>query len=571
MKKKHIIILVIVAVIICSSAIGIAVFNMNSEFIQYAKFIDLVDEGRIEEVVIKNEDTLKIHTNDDQVFITNNPLKENFKEFLLLEGINVKSSTGDLSAVLSSLFIVGIFVAVYVTMNKKNGKDKQLVKDVRSASGYQESVINFDNVAGNYEAKDMLKDTIDFIHNPEKYTKVGAKMPRGILLYGPPGTGKTLLARAIAGEANVPFYALSGSDFVQMYVGVGAKRVRELFEKARKSKRAIIFIDEIDALGKSRSSKANSNNDERDQTLNALLTEMSGFSDSDGIVVVGATNRSDILDKALLRPGRFDRQIEVALPDRYARQDIISLYLKNRPVADDVDISNIALKTVMFSGAMLSNLVNESAILAANSDSHMIMNQHVESAFYNVLAGREKKHRNKIMDQEEIKVTAIHEAGHALLTMKLCPDVKIDKITIIPTSNGAAGYNYNIYKDKMYRTKEEIVNSIMVLLGGRAAEEIILGKAKVTSGCVNDIKHASNQIYEYFKIYGMDDEYGIINIETLSDEQILVEKCREKLNELYKESIDVLGKNSSSLKKIMMELLEKETLTGEDVKRIRVA
>jgi cell division protease FtsH len=391
-------------------------------------------------------------------------------------------------------------------------------------------------------------------------------MPKGLLFYGPPGTGKTLMAKAIAGEADVPFYAMSGSDFVQMYVGVGASRIRTLFNKAKKHEKAVIFIDEIDAIGKKRARNSSASNDERDQTLNALLTEMSGFHDNQGIVVIGATNRLDTLDEALLRPGRFDRQIEIGLPDINSRKKILELHTKNKPLSDDVDLKALAKSTVGFSGAMLENLINEAAILAAKQQKKVISQSHIDRAFYTVLAGAPKTDLSYISYRER-EITAYHEAGHALATKLLLPENYISKVTIIPSVKGAGGFNLSIPKDSMYQSQRQILANIKMLLAGRAAEELIFGSQEITTGAGNDIQKASSLVVDYTNKFGMDPDMGLFSTYILQEgiDQELLEKCRSIINTLYEETKELLSQNIYALKNIARELLIKESLTGEDI------
>ena len=471
-------------------------------------------------------------------------------------------------AVLKVLLVLGIAVAIFWFV--RNGDNaKNLVKDSNKKKKNPVSSVTLAQVAGNAEAKSMVEDIITFIKSPEKYSAVGARMPKGLLLYGPPGTGKTLMAKAIAGEANVPFYAMSGSDFVQMYVGVGASRIRNLFNKAKKSERAVIFIDEIDAIGKKRARNTSASNDERDQTLNALLTEMSGFHDNQGIIVIGATNRLDTLDEALLRPGRFDRHIEIGLPDVNAREHILSLYARRKPISDDVNLDELAKSTVYFSGAMLENLLNEAAINAANDQKSIICKDHIDKAFYTVIAGAPKSDRSYITDQDR-KITAYHEAGHALATTLLLPEHFISKVTIIPSVRGAGGFNLSIPKDTMFQTGRQLRANIQVLLAGRVAEELIFGADEVTTGASNDIQKASGLLLDYINKFGMDADMGLFSMEVLNDshDNQLIAKCRTQMNELYEEIKKLIQENLSLLENITAELLEKESLNGQDIERI---
>jgi cell division protease FtsH len=467
---------------------------------------------------------------------------------------------------------VGLVLGGVLWFIKNGGNTGNLVKDAnrkKKQKSKENSVVTLSQVAGNAEAKSMVEDIIAFIKDPDKYAKVGARMPKGLLLYGPPGTGKTLMAKAIAGEANVPFYAMSGSDFVQMYVGVGASRIRSLFSKAKKSEKAVIFIDEIDAIGKKRARNVSASNDERDQTLNALLTEMSGFNDNQGILVIGATNRLDTLDEALLRPGRFDRHIEIGLPDINARKHILSLYAGKKPVADDVDLKELAKSTVCFSGAMLENLLNEAAILAANEQNTAIHKSHIDKAFYTVIAGAPKQDRSYITELDR-RITAYHEAGHALATRLWLPEHDISKVTIIPSVRGAGGFNLTIPRDTMFQNKRQLKANILVFLAGRAAEELIFGAEEITTGASNDIQKASQLILDYINKFGMDEEMGLFSTEVLGEnhDARLVEQCRVKLNTLYAETISQLRSNLPLLEAITAELLEQETLNGTDLERI---
>ena len=424
----------------------------------------------------------------------------------------------------------------------------------------------FHTVAGNDEAKESLIDIVDFLKTPEKYSKYGAKMPKGVILYGSPGTGKTLLAKAVAGEAGVPFYALSGSDFVQVYVGVGASRVRNLFKKAKAHGKAVIFIDEIDAIGKTRAggnSATGGGNDERDQTLNALLTEMSGFGESDGIVVIAATNRLDTLDSALLRPGRFDRHVEVALPDVNARERILELYLNNKP-HKDININTIAKNTAYFSGAKLEALINESAILAAKEDCTFITQNHINSAFSTVLAGSEKKDRSSITNADS-KLTAYHEAGHALMSLLKVPEDRISRISIIPTTKGAGGYTLTIPKDSSYQRMDYISNKIMVLLGGRAAEELIFGADKISTGASGDIGQSTDIAMAMITEYGMGEALGLLKLSNLGNlsasyGNVVIDECKKLVDKLYEDTLNTLKENSHILEKIASDLLEYETI-----------
>ena len=566
MKKGYFYIAVPIILIFITFIVGYIHFQPKPKDMSYPTFVAQLEKGKVKEVVIKNDEFLEVKLKNHSLYQVPNPQSESMKEYFLLKGAEVKSSKMNQNLIVQVLFMVSIVGLGIFFFKKGVAKDKIQLVNVNEQKGQDKPTCSFDNIAGNEEAKDMVKDIIDFIKNPDKYAKLGAKMPRGVLLYGPPGTGKTLIAKAIAGESGVPFYAVSGSDFVQMYVGVGASRIRQLFKKAKKSQKAVIFIDEIDAIGKRRSPGLDQGNDERDQTLNALLAEMSGFNSTQGIVVIAATNRLNILDEALLRPGRFDRLIEVGLPDVNARRRILNLHLKNKPVSKEVDLNKLARETVYFSGAMLENLANEAAILAANQNNMQIHQGHLDQAFYHVIAGNEKKDRSSI-SQEDVSITAYHESGHALATKLLLPENNISKVTIIPSTRGYGGFNISIPKDRLYRTKQHILNDIKILLAGRAAEELIFGLENITTGASNDIEKASQQIKEYVIKFGMDTEIGLFNNDAanIDADPIVLEKCRNYMKDLYGEVKNLLDKNIALLHSITEALIAKETLNGEDI------
>lgn len=537
----------------------------------YIEFMNDISSKKVSTVYVTNTPSIKIVTFDGKTYETDNPRTNNFKENLLKQGVKVsEQAPSDLKQVIPMTgFVVSIIILGFMAIKSSNIASKGMLSvDSIDINSVEESKKGFENVAGNEEAKESVKDVVDFLKNPEKYSSYGARMPRGIILYGEPGTGKTLLAKAVAHEAGVPFYAMSGSDFVQIYVGVGASRIRQLFKKARSHGKAVIFIDEIDAIGKKRDNGKNTGgSDERDQTLNALLTEMSGFNDADGIIVMAATNRLDMLDPALLRPGRFDRHIEIMLPDVSAREKILDLHFKNKP-AQNINIREWAEKTSYFSGAKLENLVNEAAILACKDDSTYINNIHMDKAFSIVIAGYEKQNRDYIKEKDR-HITAFHEIGHALVSLKLIPDETVSKVTIIPTTKGAGGYTLSIPQDAMYQNKSYLKKRIMVLLGGRAAEETIFGKDFITTGAHNDLKQCTNIAFNMITQYGMGDTLGLLNMQELMDLNIsqdrIIEECKNLVNSLYEEVKDLLEKENDTLTKMSEALLEKETLYSEDM------
>lgn len=570
--KKNIIWIPIVAAIISTLVLGYASFGSKANYSkQYSSFLQDITSNNISKVIVNNNSNLTVFLKDGTKYSTNNPNSPTLKEELLKNNIEVldQNNTSPTKTVASSVLLISIASIVFVTINKRKlGTSSMTNLDVKDFSEDQ-NALNFDFVAGNEEAKESLMDIVDFLKNPQKYKDYGARMPKGVILYGSPGTGKTLLAKAVAGEANVPFYALSGSDFVQVYVGVGAARIRNLFKKAKAQGKAVIFIDEIDAIGKKRGgSSASSGNDERDQTLNALLTEMSGFGEKEGIVVIAATNRLDTLDSALLRPGRFDRHIEVSLPDISAREKIISLHLENKPY-NNIDLKDIAKKTAYFSGAKLENLINEAAIIAAKENSNLLTQDHINKAYSIVLAGYEKKERSHYLEEDKL-LTSYHEAGHALVSLLKTPEDKVSKITIIPTTKGAGGYTLTIPKDSSYQRLDYLENRIMVLLGGRAAEEIIFGQDKISTGAQGDLSQTTEMAMSMISEYGMGKTLGLLKLSSLgplsnSYGNPVVEECRELVNSLYNETLELLKTNKEILNKIAMKLIDEETLDEKEI------
>ena len=443
----------------------------------------------------------------------------------------------------------------------------------------KETGVTFKDVAGEEEAKESLVEVVDFLHNPEKYTEIGAKLPKGALLVGPPGTGKTLLAKAVAGEAHVPFFSLAGSDFVEMFVGVGASRVRDLFEEAKKNAPCIVFIDEIDAIGKSRDSRMGGN-DEREQTLNQLLAEMDGFESNQACIILAATNRPEVLDQALLRPGRFDRRIIVERPDLKGREDILKVHVKNVKLDETVDLAAVALATSGAVGADLANMINEAAIMAVKNGRKAICQKDLFDAMEVVMMGKEKK--NKILSEEERKVVSYHEVGHAL-TSALQKDAEpVQKITIIPRTSGALGYVLQTpEEEKFLLSKKEILARLVVCMGGRAAEEVVFDS--VTTGASNDIQQATNLARAMVTQYGMSEKFGLMGLESresmyldngsvlnCSDETAshVDEEVMRILKEAYEEAKRLLTENRECLDQISAFLIEKETITGKEFMEI---
>ncbi len=508
-------------------------------------------------------------------------LRQKFPSYTLRD---VKRDNWFIAYMLPSLVVIGVIVFIFSYMNSQSaasgggymmnfGKNR-----AKLAAG--DNKITFNDVAGLKEEKEDLEEIVDFLKNPGKYNDLGARIPKGVILTGPPGTGKTLLAKAIAGEAGVPFFSISGSDFVEMFVGVGASRVRDLFEDAKKNAPAIVFIDEIDAVARRRGTGMGGGHDEREQTLNQLLVEMDGFGVNEGIIVLAATNRIDILDPAILRPGRFDRRIGVGTPDVRGREDILKVHSKNKPLAEDVDLEQIARTTAGFTGADLESLMNESAILAAKEGRKYITQDDVKASFVKVGIGAEKK--SKVVSEKEKKITAYHESGHAIL-FHLLPDVgPVYSVSIIPTGMGAAGYTMPLpEKDEMFNTKGRMLQDIIVSLGGRVAESLVFDD--ITTGASQDIKHATKVAKSMVMKYGMSDEIGVISYDNDDDEVFIgrdlahstrgysekvasrideevkkiITECYEKAEKMIKENIDVLHRSAELL-------LEKEKISREE-------
>lgn len=480
------------------------------------------------------------------------------------------------------------FIFIYVLVNiftrsmaKRMGTGGPMAFGKNNAKIYaqKETGVTFADVAGQDEAKESMNEIVDFLHNPEKYARVGAKLPKGALLVGPPGTGKTLLAKAVAGEAKVPFYSLSGSDFVEMFVGVGASRVRDLFKQAVENAPCIVFIDEIDAIGKSRDGQMGGN-DEREQTLNQLLSEMDGFDSSKGVVILGATNRPEVLDKALLRPGRFDRRIIVDKPDLIGREKILQVHSKDVKMDSDVDFHQVALATSGGAGADLANIVNEAALRAVRMGRDKVNQSDLMEAVEIIIAGQEKKDR--IMSQSEKKIVSYHEVGHALAAAIQKHSQPVQKITIVPRTMGALGYTMQMPEEEKYlMSKEEMLDQIVTLVSGRAAEEIVFGS--ITTGASNDIERATSLARSMVTQYGMSDKFGMVGLESVQNKYLdgrNVRNCSETteaavdeevmniINSAYKKAKEILSSHRDDLDRIATFLLEKETITGKQFMEI---
>ena len=575
-KKKSLLILLIIIISIISSVL---VYSKNdkAEEISYILFLNHLENGIVKEVYIGDTSKIKVVLDNGKELMTDNPRTLGFKEELLMSGVKVIEKNQSMENIVVPLFLLGgvIFTLIFL----RNTSPKEAEKEMASMSKIENSEINpnigFKDVAGNEEAKLNLQELVDFIKNPEVYKQFGARIPRGVLLYGPPGTGKTLLAKALAGEANVPYFSVAGSDFVQVYAGLGASRIRDLFRKAKEAGKSVIFIDEIDSIGKKRKGSSISGSEEGDRTLNALLAEMSGFKDNDGIIVIAATNRIDVLDEALLRPGRFDRQIAVDLPDVNARYKILELHGKNKPINKDVNLRKLASETVYFSGAKLENLLNEAALFAVKEHALEIKSEHIDKAYYKVLVGDEKLDRSYINTKDK-EITAYHEAGHALIAKLVDKNNSVTKVSIIPSTKGVGGFSLNIPADKIYRTKKDLYSNIMVALGGRAAEEIIYGKENITTGASSDLEKATDIALSLVGTLGMDDDFGLVNMNVLMSKDIrednkLTLRTNKILEKLYQETLLLLRDNITFLKEISQKLLINETIDEDDINSIMSA
>lgn len=564
-KKQLTILFIIILGIIIGSNIANLSKNESIKTISYNDFIKKVENKEVDEVVINfSDDKFIFSDKKGKLYETDNPMDDNFKKYLLENDIDVSVIKVSPSALFFETFFVilrfGFIVFIFMYVLNKSGMK---ILDKKETLVVNVPKITFDNIAGNTETKQDMEFLVKFLKNPKKYHEMGAKLPKGVVLYGPPGTGKTLTAKAIAGEAGVPFFSVSGSDFVEMYVGLGAKRVRELFEDARKNAPCIIFIDEIDAIGTHRG--AHGTNSEKDQTINALLSELDGFSPRESIIVIAATNRIEDLDPALIRPGRFDKHIAVNLPDYEDRLEILKIYAKDKKLSEDVNLEELAKLTIGFSGAGLEALMNEAAIIAVNKEADKIRKEDIDDAYFKMVVKGHKKENRKKADEEERKLVAYHEAGHALCA-KLLTDNSVPKVTIIPSTSGYGGVTFNIPNKMGLLTKKEILNNIKVLYAGRAAEYILReDNNEITTGAAQDIKQATNYIKRYFSEFGMSEKFGMLGI---NDEKLITEEAIKLSKKLYGETLTFLTKNKDKLEKIAEELIIKETLSEEDLNRI---
>ena len=592
--KSILVFLVITLIVMLATNIVTSMVKDTTEReITYNQFINMVDRGEVESV--------EIGSNRIDINLKNQPIPgvkitcytgimddPTLTDRLLKAGVQCTKTVPDNSSYLIlnivanvlPLVMIGFIFYFFMRRMGSGGGVMGVGKSKAKVYGEKETGVTFQDVAGQDEAKESLQEVVGFLEDPQKYVKIGAKLPKGALLVGPPGTGKTLLAKAVAGEAHVPFFSISGSDFVEMFVGVGASRVRDLFEEAKKSAPCIIFIDEIDAIGKSRDSRYGGGNDEREQTLNQLLAEMDGFDSSKGILILAATNRPEILDPALLRPGRFDRRVIVERPDLKGRVNILKVHAKDVSLDETVDLDAIALATSGAVGSDLANMINEAAILAVKNGRKAVSQKDLYEAVEVVLVGKEKKDR--ILSQEERRIVSYHEVGHALVSALQKDAEPVQKITIVPRTMGALGYVMQVPEEEKYlNTKAELEAMLVGLLGGRAAEEVVFGN--VTTGASNDIEKATQIAKAMITQYGMSEKFGLMGLASVEHEYLngratlncgdatateIDHEVMKMLKESYEQAKQMLCEHRKTLDKIAAFLIERETITGKEFMEI---
>ena len=582
--------LVILALLLFNFMAMPYIVQRQVQMVDYGTFISMTSNGDVGQVEIQEQSNQIVFTNKDNTAIYKTGMVEDqqltqrlYDSGAKFSGEIIEQMSPLLSILLTWVLPILIFIGIGQYMSKKlmdraggpnsmafgMGKSNAKIY-VKSSAG-----IKFSDVAGEDEAKDSLKEIVDYLHDPKKYKNVGAAMPKGILLVGPPGTGKTMLAKAVAGEANVPFFSMSGSEFVEMFVGMGAAKVRDLFKQAKEKAPCIVFIDEIDAIGKKRDGRV-SGNDEREQTLNQLLTEMDGFEENSGVILLAATNRPESLDPALTRPGRFDRRVPVELPDLKGREEILRVHAKKVRVSNDVDFYLIARMAAGASGAELANIVNEAALRAVRNNRKVVTQADLEESIEVVIAGYKKK--NAILTDKEKLIVSYHEIGHALVAAKQTNSAPVQKITIVPRTSGALGYTMQVDTGNHYlMSKEEIKNKIATYTGGRAAEQIVFNS--ITTGASNDIEEATKLARAMITRYGMSDEFGMVAMETVNnqylggdtsmscsaDTQTLIDKqVVELVKKQYDKASKIISENRGKLDELAKFLYEKETITGDE-------
>ena len=591
-------VIVLVVLVLMNSFVFPYFFERNIEDVEYSTFLEMLDNKEISSVQ-KNSDYIYFtDTNEEDpsyyrtiIFAEDPDLAEKLHESGATFGRVLEKDHSFMYSLLSTAISVVIFIALGRWLSKKlmssmssgmGGMGNSMQFGKSNAKIYVPSTtgIKFKDVAGEDEAKELLSEIVDFLHNPKKYQEIGASMPKGALLVGPPGTGKTLLAKAVAGEADVPFFSISGSEFVEMFVGMGAAKVRDLFKQANEKAPCIVFIDEIDTIGKKRDGSGFSGNDEREQTLNQLLTEMDGFDGSKGVVILAATNRPESLDPALLRPGRFDRRIPVELPDLKGREDILKVHAKKVRLSDDIDFNAIARAASGASGAELANMINEAALRAVREGRRFVTQADLEESIEVVIAGYQKK--NKVMSEKERLIVSYHEIGHAMVAALQTHSAPVTKITIIPRTSGALGYTLQVDDgEHNLMTKEEIENKIATFTGGRAAEQLVFNS--ITTGASNDIEQATKLARAMITRFGMNDEFGMVALETVANQYLggdsslacspetaalIDKKVITLVNQQYQKAYKLLSENKMKLHELAKFLYEKETITGDEFMEI---
>ena len=563
--------------------------------VDYNTFVTMTEQGEVGRVEIQEQSNRILFTSSDEktVYKTAMVPDDGLVQRLLDAGVSTTGEeieqTSTLVSILAWVLPIIIFVALGQYMSRKmmekmggGGNSMMFNMGKSNAKVYVKSAegIKFDDVAGEDEAKENLTEVVNYLHDPSKYQEIGASMPKGILLVGPPGTGKTMLAKAVAGEANVPFFSMSGSEFVEMFVGMGASKVRDLFKQAKEKAPCIVFIDEIDAIGQKRSGGQYGGNDEREQTLNQLLTEMDGFEGNNGVIILAATNRPESLDPALTRPGRFDRRVPVELPDLKGREAILQVHAKKIKVAEDVDFNKIARMASGASGAELANIVNEAALRAVRDGRRFATQADLEESIEVVIAGYQKK--NAIMTDEEKKIVSYHEIGHALVAAMQTHSAPVQKITIVPRTSGALGYTMQVEEGNHYlMSKTEMENKIATLTGGRAAEEVVFHS--ITTGASNDIEQATKLARAMITRYGMSDDFDMVALETVNNQYLggdaslacsaetqtkIDQRVVELVKKQHEKAVNILTENRAKLDELAQYLYEKETITGEEFMNI---